>query len=119
MALQVHIDTNIDDHLNNVDDCKEAIAALKDMISTIRIDMYGHYLGLKTLLLPVIISLILLTLFIISENNVFLYVMPLPVVFTMLLSITLAERVSSLIRKELNHKIESITRRMKLLEEEA
>ena len=111
MRLKINIDTNIDDHLNDAKACQEAIDALKDILSTIREEMYGHYLSPSTLLPPAILSLVFLLIYLVSKNQLFLHMMPLPVIVTMVMNIIIAERVTGLIKKELNHKIAVIKKK--------
>lgn len=115
MPLKVDIVTNFKEHDLTLESCIEMINVLQESYKSIRQEMYNHFLGLKHLKNALIGAGISFLCYLLTKSNLFLYAMPIIIVVFMLISIIIAEYLTSKTREVIKSQIQHFTKQKELL----
>jgi len=119
MPIKIDVKTNINDYDLTLEKCLQIITVLQDTYQNIRKEMYNHFLGVKKLIHALVTAMIVLVLYLITQDSLFLYLMPISVIIAMLTSILSAEYLISQTKKQIHIQLEHyINKRDHLLNEQ-
>ncbi len=105
MPLKVDIQTNINELDLTIESCSEIIEMLQDTYQNLRKEMYAYFLSIKSLFKALLLAGIPLFLFVLSRDDLFAYMIPLSIVFSMIFSIVNAEMITTQTRRQLLEQI--------------
>ncbi len=106
MPIKIDIQTNINDQEMTIESCSQIIDMLQDSYNRIRDDIYTHFFSLKHLKKALMMVAVMGLLFFITEERFFVYMMPISVLITMIITFIGAEMLSKKIRSEIKEQIE-------------
>lgn len=115
MPVKIDIQTNIKDYDLTLETCSEIINVLQESYRSIRQEMYRHFLGSKHLKHAVIGAAISFVMYLLSEELIFIYAMPLIVISFMLCSIIMAEYITTQTRKQIAKQIKHFLKQKEIL----
>lgn len=115
MPVKIDIQTNIKDYDLTLETCSEIIKVLQESYQSIRQEMYRHFLGSKHLKHAIIAAAISFFMYLLSEELIFIYAMPLIVVSFMISSIVMAEYITSQTRKQIDKQIKHFIKQKEIL----
>jgi hypothetical protein len=113
MKFEIH--TNIDDQDLTIESCLEIIQMLQETRKNVRDDIYSQFLAIKHLKRAIIAMIILLLLYIYSEQMIFIYAMPILFISFMIASIIMAEYFTKKTKKILSIEIGHFIKQKELL----
>lgn len=108
MPLKIDIQTNYSEQNLTIESCSEIIELLQLTYSNIRKELYNYFLDIKHLKKAIFICLIPALLYLISQNHIFIYFIPISLLCILLLSIISAEYLTSLTRKQIKKQIQHL-----------
>lgn len=107
MPFKIDIQTNMDDVELTIESCNEIIDMLKDASLNIKNDMYNYFLGKRSLIRAIVLALLSLLLYTLTDNFFFVYFIPISVILSFVLSIVYAEYITQktkkVIQDQINH----------------
>ncbi len=106
MPIKIDIQTNFTDQDMTVESCSQIIDMLQKSYNHIRDDIYTHFFSTKHLMRALMIAGIMAIIYFISEERFFLYMMPISVLISMIITFISAEMLSKKIRSEIREQIE-------------
>lgn len=106
LPIKIDVQTNITDGELTIESCSQIIEILQDSYKAIRKEMYNHFLSIKHLKNELIFVSILAFLYIISQDMLYVYFMPISVLLAMLSGIISAEYITSQTRKQITNQIQ-------------
>lgn len=119
MPFKIDVQANINDHDLTLEACSEIISALQDIYQNIRKELYSYFLGLRSLKKVLIFVAFLFFVYYLTENFIFIYLMPVSAVFSMIFSLINAEYIASQSRKEIHEQLQHyIAKRDMLLKDQ-
>lgn len=113
--MKIEIQTNIKDHDLTVESCSEIIQMLQLSYKSIRQQMYSQFLAMKHLKNALILAIISLVCYILSNDIIFLYAMPAIILLFMFSSIIMAEYLTSKTKKIISNQIKHFINQRELL----
>lgn len=115
MPVKIDVHTNIKDYDLTLESCIEIIKVLQESYQSIRQELYSHFLGIKHLKHAIIAAVISFLGYLLTENLIFIYAMPVIVVIFMLSSIIIAEYLTTQTRKQIKIQIKHFVKQKELL----
>lgn len=115
MGFKIDVKTNIDANKLDVKTCKQVIASLEDAYKRTRGEIYGLFLGRRSLSLALAISLLCLLFYAMSSTVLFVYAALISFVIIMILAIVAAEITTKAIHKQFRDKIRDLNKMLELL----
>ena len=106
MPIKIDIQTNFTDQDMTIESCSQIIEMLQNSYNRIRDDIYTHFFSMQNLKKALVIVAIMALLFYITEDRFFVYMMPISVLITMIITFISAEMLSKKIRSEIQEQIE-------------
>ena len=106
MPIKIDIQTNFTDQEMTIESCAQIIDMLQNSYNHIRDDIYTHFFSLKHLRKALMIVAIMGLLFFLTEERFFVYMMPITILITMIITFIGAEMLSKKIRSEIMQQIE-------------
>lgn len=115
MPFKVQIDTNIDFKSKDIEDLQNSIKVLQTTFNQAQEVLYHHFLGRRSLTFALVLSLSCLLLYAISHAMFFVYAALISAAIIFIGSLLIASLVTSMIRRQLNARIELIKKRIEVL----
>ena len=106
MPIKIDIQTNFTDQDMTIESCSQIIEMLQNSYNRIRDDIYTHFFSMQNLKKALVIVAIMALLFYMTEDRFFVYMMPISVLITMIITFISAEMLSKKIRSEIQEQIE-------------
>lgn len=106
LPIKIDVQTNITDGELTIESCSQIIEILQDSYKAIRKEMYNHFLSIKHLKKELIFVSILAFLYIISQDMLYVYFMPISVLLALISGIVSAEYITSQTRKQITNQIQ-------------
>lgn len=106
MPIKIDIQTNFTDQDMTIESCSQIIEMLQNSYNRIRDDIYTHFFSMQNLKKALVIVAIMALLFYVTEDRFFVYMMPISVLITMIITFISAEMLSKKIRSEIQEQIE-------------
>ena len=106
MPIKIDIQTNFTDQDMTIESCSQIIEMLQNSYNRIRDDIYTHFFSMHNLKKALVIVAIMALLFYMTEDRFFVYMMPISVLITMIITFISAEMLSKKIRSEIQEQIE-------------
>lgn len=106
MPIHIDIQTNINDHEMTIETCSQIIDMLQNSYNHIRDEIYTHFFSMKHLSKVLSVVAVMAVLFFLTEERVFVYMMPITILITMIITFIGAEMLSKKIRSEIMQQIE-------------
>lgn len=113
--MKIDIVTNFDEHELTIETCSELIKMLEMSYKTIREDFYIKFFDLKHLRHVLMICILSLFCYFLSENVIFIYILPIIFAGFMIISMLIAEYLTNKTRKVINLEIEKLIKRKEYL----
>ncbi len=106
MPFRIDIQTNFDDENNlDIETCGEIIDTLQIAYKNIRSEMYTYFLGMRSIRIALLLAMVSGLFFFLSENALFLYGMPIIALIVMIVSLTIAETASAMVKRQVRARI--------------
>lgn len=119
MPIKIDVQTNITDYDLTIETCSQIITMLQDTYKNIRKEIYNYFLSIANLKKAIIFSIVLFVLYFVTQDMFFVYLMPLTVILSMIISIVSAEYLTSQSRKQIHNQLQHyIEKREHLLKKE-
>ncbi len=115
MPIKIDVHTNISDHDLTIETCSEIISMLQNSYRSIRQEMYSHFLNFKHLRKSLIFVGILFFLYIIFEDSLYIYLMPISMIISMIISLISAEYLTKQTRKIIQEQLKHYKAKKALL----
>ena len=106
MPIKIDIQTNFTDQDMTIESCSQIIEMLQNSYNRVRDDIYTHFFSMQNLKKALVIVAIMALLFYVTEDRFFVYMMPISVLITMIITFISAEMLSKKIRSEIQEQIE-------------
>lgn len=106
LPFKIDVQTNIQDGDLTIETCSQIIEILQNSYKTIRREMYNHFLGMKHLKKELIFVVVLAIIYMITEDMLFVYFMPISVLLAMISAIASAEYLTSQTKKQIMNQIQ-------------
>ena len=106
MPIKIDIQTNFTDQDMTIESCSQIIEMLQNSYNRIRDDIYTHFFSMQNLKKALVIVAMMALLFYMTEDRFFVYMMPISVLITMIITFISAEMLSKKIRSEIQEQIE-------------
>lgn len=106
MPIKIDIQTNFTDQDMTIESCSQIIEMLQNSYKHIRDDIYTHFFSMKHLRRALMIVAVMAFLYFATEDKFFVYMMPISVLITMVITFISAEMLSKKIRSEIQEQIE-------------
>lgn len=115
LPFKIDVQTNIQDGDLTIERCSQIIEILQNSYKTIRREMYNHFLGMKHLKKELIFVAILAMIYILTDEILFVYFMPISVFLAMVSAIISAEYLTSQTRKQIMNQIQHFREKKEML----
>ncbi len=115
LPFKIDVQTNIQDGDLTIETCSQIIEILQNSYKTIRREMYNHFLGMKHLKKELIFVAILAMIYILTDEILFVYFMPISVFLAMVSAIISAEYLTSQTRKQIMNQIQHFREKKEML----
>lgn len=115
LPFKIDVQTNIQDGDLTIETCSQIIEILQNSYKTIRREMYNHFLGIKHLKKELIFVAILAMIYILTDEILFVYFMPISVFLAMVSAIISAEYLTSQTRKQIMNQIQHFREKKEML----
>lgn len=115
MGLKFDVKTNVDANKLDVKTCKQVIASLEDAYKRTRGEIYGLFLGRRSLTLAITLSLLCLMFYAMSSTVLFVYAALISFIAIMVLAIIAAEITTKAIHKQFRNKIRDLNKVLEML----
>ena len=106
MPIKIDIQTNFTDQDMTIESCSQIIEMLQNSYKHIRDDIYTHFFSMHNLKKALVIVAIMALLFYVTEDKFFVYMMPISVLVTMIITFISAEMLSKKIKSEIQQQID-------------
>lgn len=106
LPIKIDVQTNITDGELTIETCSQIIEILQDSYKTIRKEMYNHFLSIKHLKKELIFVVILAFFYMLTQDMLYIYFMPISVSLAMISGIISAEYITSQTRKQITNQIQ-------------
>ena len=115
LPFKIDVQTNIQDGDLTIETCSQIIEILQNSYKTIRREMYNHFLGMKHLKKELIFVAILAMIYILTDEILFVYFMPISVFLAMVSAIISAEYLTSQTRKQIMNQVQHFREKKEML----
>lgn len=115
LPFKIDVQTNIQDGDLTIETCSQIIEILQNSYKTIRREMYNHFLGIKHLKKELIFVAILAMIYMLTDEILFVYFMPISVFLAMVSAIISAEYLTSQTRKQIMNQIQHFREKKEML----
>ena len=116
MPLKIEVQTNYNEHELTIESCSQIIDMLQQTYMNLRKEMYNHFLGLEHLKKAIMFVIILAFLYVLTNEILFIYAMPVFVLIAFVFAIVSAEFITTKVRKQIKQQIKELkTRKESLL----
>lgn len=115
LPFKIDVQTNIQDGDLTIETCSQIIEILQNSYKTIRREMYNHFLGMKHLKKELIFVAILAMIYMLTDEILFVYFMPISVFLAMISAIISAEYLTSQTRKQIMNQIQHFREKKEML----
>lgn len=106
--MKVHLESNINDNELTVESCSEIIDALSESLANVRDIFYSKLLGFSNLKKALIAVGIVLLLYLLTENIIFIYMAPIILLGFFIASIITAQYLTNKTKKAIILEIQKI-----------
>lgn len=115
MPFKIEVQTNYNEHELTIESCSQIIDMLQQTYTNLRKDMYNHFLGLNHLKKAMMFVIILAFLYMLTDEILFIYAMPIFVFIAFILAIVSAEFITTKVRKQIKQQIKVLKMRKESL----
>ena len=115
LPFKIDVQTNIQDGDLTIETCSQIIEILQNSYKTIRREMYNHFLGMKHLKKELIFVAVLAMIYMLTDEILFVYFMPISVFLAMVSAIISAEYLTSQTRKQIMNQIQHFREKKEML----
>ena len=115
LPFKIDVQTNIQDGDLTIETCSQIIEILQNSYKTIRKEMYNHFLGMRHLKKELIFVAILAMIYMLTDEILFVYFMPISVFLAMVSAIISAEYLTSQTRKQIMNQIQHFREKKEML----
>ena len=108
MPLKIEVQTNYNEHELTIESCSQIIDMLQQTYMNLRKEMYNHFLGLEHLKKAIMFVIILAFLYVLTNEILFIYAMPVFVLIAFVFAIVSAEFITTKVRKQIKQQIKEL-----------
>ena len=108
MPLKIEVQTNYNEHELTIESFSQIIDMLQQTYMNLRKEMYNHFLGLEHLKKAIMFVIILAFLYVLTNEILFIYAMPVFVLIAFVLAIASAEFITTKVRKQIKQQIKEL-----------